>query len=81
MQWRFTLELSDVFHNEDLAFDECRDIIVQRVKEAPFYDTDDIELIALIDELAEAEDGDYFDHVWDAFYDWADENRVWVATI
>jgi len=33
-----------------------------------------------VDELADAETGDDFDAPWDALYDEADLDRVWIAT-
>lgn len=80
-EWSYKLQLGDVFHNEDMALAEIRDVVVARIKRAPFYDENhDGELTEIVDELAEVEDVDEFDAVWDRFYDWADFNRVWVET-
>ena len=78
--WRFHLNLSDVFHNDELSFEQTRDEIVRRIKAANFYSEDDAQLAETVDELAETDDVSYFDFVWGAFYDWADSKRVWVVT-
>lgn len=78
--WLHTLRLADVFHNDDMTREQRRDAIVERIRSAPFYDEDDFELVGTVDELAETDTAEYMDQVWDAFYDWADINRVWVET-
>lgn len=82
--WKHKLELSDLFHNEQFSFEQRRDAIVERIKAQPWYAPaergDDDELWWIIDELADTDNADYFDKVWDAFYDWADSVRVWVNT-
>lgn len=82
--WRHTLKLRDVFHDEDKLFVERRDAIVARIKSAAWFkraDGDDDDLCAIVTDLAEAETTDDFDESWRDFYDWADENRVWVETV
>lgn len=78
--WDFKLELKDVFHNEDLSFEEKRDEIVDRINSAPFMDEDDGELVDIVEELAGTETIPEFDRAWSWFYDWADFARVWVET-
>ena len=79
--WRHTLELGDVFHNDDLTFEQKRAEIVRRIKEAPFYDPTDWDLDDVVTSLEENEDADEFDLTWDRFYDWCDSGkRVWVQT-
>lgn len=79
-RWRYTLDLVDVWKNDDLTLEQRRDEIVQRIRSALFWDEYDDDLVLLVDELSEVGDDGYFDHVWNAFYDWADDNDVWVAT-
>lgn len=76
--WAERLDVKDIFHNDEVTIIEKRDVIVQRIRALKSYD-DDAELIA--DELAQATEIDDFDEWWDAFYDWADKRRVWVATV
>lgn len=79
VQWRHTLHLADVWKSESLEFEEQRNIVVERIKKLPMYETD-YDLQNLADELQDAEEIDEFDAAWDYFYDWADANGVWVAT-
>jgi hypothetical protein len=78
--WKHKLRLEDIFHSEAHSFTNRRDIIVARIQRSKFWDEDDDELAALVEELADTEDGEAFNRVWDALYDWFDANRVWVAT-
>lgn len=78
--WAHTLKLDDIFHSEAHSFTNRRDIIVKRIRGAGFFDEADSELQELVDELADSRDTDEFDRVWDYFYDWADDHRVWVVT-
>lgn len=79
--WRCKLRIADLWTNDDLSFTEKRDGIVARIRRLPMYDPeggDQEELWWIIDELCDAGNADEFDSVWDAFYDWADTERVWV---
>lgn len=78
--WHHTLKLADIFHSEVHSFTDKRDIIVKRIRTAPFYSEDDWTLPGIVDELADTQDTEDFDWVWGDFYDWADVNRVWVET-
>lgn len=79
-RWTHRLHLGDVFHNDDMTFEARRGAIVRRIKAARFYSDDNWTLWSVVDELADTTDPEDFDNVWDAFYDWADSNRVWVDT-
>jgi len=81
--WERRIRVGDIFHNEDLTFEQRRDAIVKRIRasgwiEASTYGFGDLD--ALVDELADARDADGFDEVWDAIYDIADYDRVWIET-
>jgi hypothetical protein len=77
--WSATLRIADVWKNEELTFEQRRDEIVARIKRLPDCEHDaGLEDIAT--DLEEAGDVPTFDQAWDHFYDWADLNRVWVAT-
>lgn len=86
--WKHTLKLGDVFHAEDMTFPERRDAIVARIRAAGWFkraaaDEDfdfGYEITNIVDDLADADDPSAFDAAWEAFYDWADEQRVWVET-
>ena len=81
-RWDHHLNIKDVFYNEGLSFKQRRDEIVRRIRAARWYrDYDGYFLLSdIVDRLAEAEDADDFDDAWDEFYDFADTERVWVAT-
>jgi hypothetical protein len=83
--WQYTLDISDVFHNERLTFEQRRNCIVRRIERSSWYQSEIEErdglLYELVDELASSENGDEFDAVWDAIYDEADYLRVWIKTI
>ena len=77
--WDKTLQLGDVFH-ADLPFEQIRDTIVTRIRESGWPE-DNYDVADLIDELAETADGGEFDPVWNAVYDEADRDRVWIETL
>lgn len=79
-QWLHTLRVADVWRNESLPFQSRRDEIVRRIKGSRFWDADDYDLECIVSDMAEAEETNGFDASWDEFYNWADENRVWVET-
>lgn len=78
--WHETLNLRDVFHNDDMEFEVKRDEIVKRITSLRLFDEDDLEVLQIVEALGDAEDEDEFDEYWNDFYDWADGVRVWVAT-
>lgn len=83
--WAERIELKDIFHNEDLTFEQRRDAIVKRLQESSWYKMscdDHPDMQELIDnDLAMAEDTDEFDVAWDILYDYADTDRVWINTL
>jgi hypothetical protein len=78
--WKYTLNLADIWRDESLTFEQLRDETIRRIMGSRFYTDEDLELYEIVDELADTDTRDYFDQVWHAFYDWADAERVWVAT-
>lgn len=81
--WDRKVKLGAVFHNEELTFEERRDAIVKIIRDSPWfkdYDEGD-ELPQYVEELADAADADEFDSTWDAVYDIADADRVWIETV
>ncbi len=85
--WAHRIDVSHVFHNEDMTFEQRRDAIVRILRASPWLREDTGNLMhlwtlqELVDELAETRDGDEFDGPWDALYDEADYDRVWIRTI
>lgn len=80
--WDGTLRLGDVFRNEAMTFEERRDAIVARIRATEWfkrYDEFD-DLPQAVEELSEVTSTGDFDGVWDAIYDIADADRVWIET-
>ncbi len=80
--WAHKINLADVFHNDDLTFEQKRDAIVRRIRASRWfkdYDEHD-DLPQFVEELADAEDKHAFNSPWDCIYDIADADRVWIAT-
>lgn len=91
--WKYTLNISKIWHDDDLDIQEKADYIRKTIQrmfstnldfESENYDED---LDIVVENLADLSsydedlsDVDSFDEIWDAFYDWADFNRVWVKT-
>lgn len=76
--WKHHIDLHDIWQDETPDFKARRDAIVTRIKASTAWDEDDERLVLLVDELGDCDHEDEFDWVWDEFYDWADEKRVWV---
>lgn len=81
-QWKRTIDLKDIFHNDDLSIPAKAKIIVTRIKESgwledtPYPDT----LRDHLAELGEALNATEFDWAWSDVYDVADEDRVRIET-
>ncbi len=58
-------------------FELMRDGVVSAVRRSSWNSN---ELDELLEELSETEDTADFDIVWDAIYDLADQDSVWIAT-
>lgn len=80
--WDRTVNLSGVFHNEEMTFAERRDAIVRRLRASGWLDDRDEfdELVEAVEGLEQAEDAEEFDSWWDEVYDHADADRVWIQT-
>jgi len=80
--WEYTVDLSAVFHNEGMSFEEIRDAVVQILRSSKWADGRDEfdDLIEAIDGLAAAEDNEEFNGWFDEIYDRADYDRAWIKT-
>jgi hypothetical protein len=81
--WNKTVDVSSVFHNDDMSFIERRDAIVKKFRDAwpvSFTEDESLEINDILDELEETEDVEEFNSVWDEVYDWADYRKVWIKT-
>jgi hypothetical protein len=80
--WERKISVADVFHNDAMTFPEIRDAVVRKLRDSAWFKSKDEydDLPQLVEELAEVEDTSDFDNVWDAIYDEADADRVWITT-
>jgi hypothetical protein len=78
--WDRTINFAEVFHNEEMSFEERRDVIV-RILNASKWSAINEEIDNLIYEIANSQDVDEFDQYWDWLYDEADTDRVWIKTV
>lgn len=80
---RLTTELlfnvSDVFRNQSMAFEERQDAITARLRASEWCRSSET-VQDLAGELGDAETPHQFDAVWDELYDEADRDRVWIVT-
>jgi hypothetical protein len=82
MEWVKTVDVSSVFHNDDMDFDDKVDAIVDIFRKEFPSDISDLywELADILECLESATDVDDFDSIWNEMYDWADENHIWIKT-
>lgn len=80
--WGDTIDLADIFHNEDMPFEEKRDEIVKRIKDSKWLSYTDwyYELLDVVKELEVSPTIEDFDFHWQTVYDYADIDRVWIDT-
>lgn len=82
MGWKTTVRLQDVFHDTNLSFEARRDAIVKRIRFSnwDFHSEDWDAVEEVLDNLAVATDVQQFDAWWTDIYEYADRDRVWIAT-
>jgi len=82
MNWQQEIDLSDIFHNDTLSFEARRDNIAKRIRLSQWFKSKDDfdDLPPIVEELEETPDSDAFDEVWNAVYDEADADKVWIRT-
>lgn len=82
--WLETIDVSEVWRNDDMSFKETRDAVVARVQQSQWYKHSDPNewsgLYRVIEEIAVAQDVQEFDGWWNDLYDIADRDRVWIKT-
>jgi hypothetical protein len=80
--WDHKINLSGVFHNPDMTFDERRDAVVRILRASTWIKhLDEFDnAVDAVDGLAHAEDAEEFDGWFDELYDYADADRVWITT-
>lgn len=85
--WNYKLDISDIFHNDDFDLSETSRTISDRIKRNKWYkDMEERyqeEMGEILEELVdagEAADNTWFNQVWSAIYDIADDDRTWIKT-
>jgi len=78
-KWSKTIDLKQVFHNDEMTFVERRDAIVRIIRASGWPDAN-FDVADLLFALARTENVKAFDEVWQWIYDEADTERVWLAT-
>lgn len=83
--WKYRLNVSDVFHNDEKTLDEKAKRITYIVKNSGWFEklyyTDDLaEILEELVDAGEADDVEWFDACWSAAYDIFDAEKVWVIT-
>lgn len=76
------MNLGDIFQDHDMPFEQRRDEIVRRIREAEFYDPGDIVLVSLLNDVAESVSLAEFNRHFHYLYLWGDQDhvRVWFET-
>lgn len=80
--WKYTVDLSGVFHDKSKTFEERRDGVVRILYASRWVKAKDEfdDLFLAIEELSETYGTEEFNLVWDAIYDIADYDRAWIKT-
>jgi hypothetical protein len=84
MVWKYNLDIADVWPADGSAgadddrteFLRVRDEITKRIRQARWSSRAGLEDI--LPGLEQSDDVEEFDGWWAEFYDWCDDNRVWV---
>ena len=82
MIWSHTIDVSDVFRNNNITFGEKRDRIARILRRSDWFEHEGewSDLHEVVDNISDAEDREVFDSWWDELYDLADYARVWIRT-
>ena len=75
MPRRQTLDVSDIFHNDEIPIKQKAKMISERLLKLPNADD---ELRWLAEELAEVDNAKDFDFLWSGICGWADVAGVWI---
>jgi hypothetical protein len=81
--WTYEVDVSGPWRDEMLTFEERRNAIIAILRKHPWINQDNWhgwDLQDLVEELTTADTEDDFNEIWDALYDEADYDRVWINT-
>lgn len=77
--WVESINLSSVWKNDLLSFEETRDSVVHRIRSSDWY-FNNPSLQGVVDDLSASEDAAEFDDYFQVIYDLADVDRIWIET-
>lgn len=79
--WQHKIDVADIWNSDLPLIPDKRDRIVAKLRASSWFTGCDEfdDLNEIVEELAEADTGHEFDRVWDALYDLADIDRVWIG--
>lgn len=82
-RWYETVNLRDIFYDETISYESRRNKIVEKIKASRWYKLSgsDSWLHEVVDELRDSGTNREFNRWWSAFYDIADEDRIWIAIV
>lgn len=87
--WKYKIDMADTWERypDEIGFRTLKSLVVDELNKALedlrdiIEDEDEImSLEDLISEIEITDDEEEFDPVWTELYDWADYNKVWIAT-
>jgi hypothetical protein len=88
--WKVRINVADLWrkYEDDEDFDSFKEALLEKLDDEDLYAeiTEKIDEEAayqfsvLVDDLKPCSDVEEFDYAWQNLYDWADYNKVWIAT-
>ena len=85
-EWKFTIDIADIWENNEFDDDFGKKIYDRIMKD--FEEIKKIvgeeeadDLSNILEYIRDSSHTDEFDNAFDDFYDWADDNEIWVNTM
>jgi hypothetical protein len=79
-RWRYTIDVSHIFHDDGVDFEPKRDAVVKILRQSKWFRDYGDDLEYTLEHLSDSEDVEEFDMYWDDLYDLADVHRAWIQT-
>jgi hypothetical protein len=78
--WRYQVNIGDIWqHAETIDSSELGRRLAQRIRSSAWFQAEGDGILGdFVDELADVDDTDHFNAVWDAIYDEASFDRAWI---
>jgi hypothetical protein len=80
--WQMTIDISKVFHDDEMSFEAKRDRIVAEIELSMWREITDspLTLDTVIAHLGVAQDEVHFNQIWSHVCDLANADKVWLQT-